>query len=213
MLHPWPSCIVPGGPIGSRSGHGPCSREKGLTLVELLIAVALLGFILLGIAPLFIASVKSNYSGNEYTSVNMLARDRLEGLMNLSFTNTQLDVGIHPTAADPVQHLLPLSLPDPQDPTKLSKAQNPFTLTYEVTQWQIPDAGPTDGTPLVISNGLAFTPIRVKGFGLIYQHKRIDVEVRSEKGPLGIGARVARVSGYLTNPNPQVNLSQIDPVP
>ena len=33
-------------------------REAGLTLVEMLIAVALLGIILLGIAPLFIASVQ-----------------------------------------------------------------------------------------------------------------------------------------------------------
>ena len=51
----------------------------------MLLAVALLGFVLLGITPLFVASVKSNYSANEYTSINMLARDRLERLMNMPF--------------------------------------------------------------------------------------------------------------------------------
>ena len=42
-------------------------------MVEMLIAVALLGFMLLGIVPLFLASMKSNYSANEYTSVHNLA--------------------------------------------------------------------------------------------------------------------------------------------
>ena len=69
--------------------------ESGVTLVELLIALALLGFILLGIAPLFIASVKSNYSANEYTSIHNLARDRLEQLMNLPFNDPGLSPGVH----------------------------------------------------------------------------------------------------------------------
>ena len=58
-------------------------REAGVTLVELLIASVLIALILLAIVPLFITSVKSNYSANEYTSIHNLARDRLEQLMNL----------------------------------------------------------------------------------------------------------------------------------
>jgi len=82
-------------------------RESGLTLIEMLISMALLGFILLGIAPLFIASVRSNYSGYEYTSIHNLARDRLEQLMNLPFTDAQLASGTFPND-------LPPTLPDPQ---------------------------------------------------------------------------------------------------
>ena len=73
--------------------RGSRRSEHGLTLVELLIALALLSFVLLGIAPLFIASMKSNYSANEYTSVNVLARDRLEQLMNLPFNDPLLTPG------------------------------------------------------------------------------------------------------------------------
>ena len=57
----------------------------------MLIAVALLGIVLLGIAPLFIASVRSNYAANEYTSIHNLARDRLEQLMNLPVTDPAAD--------------------------------------------------------------------------------------------------------------------------
>ena len=89
--------------------------ERGVTLIELLVALALLAFVLLGITPLFMASVKSNFSANEYTSIHVLARDRLEQLMNLPFTDPQLAAGDHcvalpatlPTGAlNPFQHAL-----------------------------------------------------------------------------------------------------------
>ncbi len=163
-------------------------REKGLTLVELLISVALLGFILLGIAPLFIASVKSNYSANEYTSINVLARDRLEQLMNLPFTNAQLTAGVHPNDQ-------PDKLPDPTNPSALSMVRSPFAITYQVFQYAVPV---TAAVPL---NG-AFTPTRITLANLPYQYKRIDVTVTAGAGPLGIGARVSRVSGVLANPAP-----------
>ncbi|HTO89443.1 MAG TPA: prepilin-type N-terminal cleavage/methylation domain-containing protein, partial [Thermoanaerobaculia bacterium] len=102
--------------------------SSGVTLVELLIALALLGFIMLGIAPLFLASVKSNYSANEYTSIHNLARDRLEQLMNLPFDDPQLAVGLH--ANDQ-----PSMLPAPLPPTP-GTVVNPFTRVYQVRQYQ-----------------------------------------------------------------------------
>jgi len=167
-----------------------------------LIAVALLGFILLGIAPLFIASVRSNYAANEYTSIHILARDRLEQLMNLTFDDPQLAVGFYGNDTAP-------KLPDPTNPSALSNVRNPFTVTYQVTQWAIPPAaGP--GSP---ASKAPFTPTRVSAANQAYHYKRIDVEVRAGSGPLGIGARVSRVSGALNNPTPLANLSLADPCP
>jgi hypothetical protein len=178
-------------------------REAGLTLVELLIALALLGFVLLGITPLFMASVKSNYAGNEYTSLNMLARDRLEQLMNLPFTDGQLGPGKHVND-------LPALLPDPK--TGLPPApgpgavNNPFKICYQVFQFQIPNADV--GT---VAEGAPFTPIPITGAGEIFQYKRIDVTVTSSTGQLGIGTRMSRVSGVVSNPFPATNRSQVDP--
>ena len=53
----------------------------------MLIATFLLALILLSIAPLFITSVKANYSANEYTSIHNIARDKLEQLMSLPFND------------------------------------------------------------------------------------------------------------------------------
>jgi len=175
-----------------RSGADPRRSQRGLTLIELIVAVALFGIVVLGIVPLFLGSVKSNYSANEYTSVNMLARDRLEQLMNLPFQDPKLNPGIY--AND-----LPAQLPDPTNPTLLSTIPSPFRLTYQVTQWQIPDAG---GTPLTIGANQPFTPTRIVVAANPYGYKRIDVTVTSNTNTLGMGSRMARVSGLLNNPAP-----------
>jgi prepilin-type N-terminal cleavage/methylation domain-containing protein len=185
-----PGNALSGGQSRARLGRGR-SGQRGLTLVELLIAVALLGFILLGIAPLFIASVKSNYSANEYTSIHILARDRLEQLMNLTFNDAQLAVGFYPNDQA-------LKLVDPVNASKLSTIPNPFTVTYQVTQWSIPPAA----GPLAPAKNAPFVPNRVSTANQLFQYKRIDVEVRAGSGPLGIGSRVSRVSGGINNPRP-----------
>jgi len=190
---------LPGGQSAAQRGR--CrSGQRGLTLVELLIAVALLGFVLLGIAPLFIASVKSNYSANEYTSIHILARDRLEQVMNLTFDDPLLSVGFH--VKDQAAFL-----PDPTNPSLLSTVRNPFAVTYQVTQWAIPPLAGL-GSP---ASGAPFTPTRVVLATQPFQYKRIDVEVRAGSGPLGIGARVSRVSGVLNNPTIGTDLSVADP--
>jgi prepilin-type N-terminal cleavage/methylation domain-containing protein len=198
-------------------------QERGLTLVEMLMALALLGFILLGILPLFMGSVKSNYSANEYTSIHNLCRDRLEELMNLNFDDPQLSVGEH-NVSD-----LPPVLPDPKTgvPT-VGGVVNPFTLIYQVKQYQAANIDPAAKAPLLAppAKGAAFTPIRITVAGSIYHFKRIEVtavsgyqltdsknNVWKMTGFLGFGARVARVAGILENPDPAGTLSVVDPGP
>jgi prepilin-type N-terminal cleavage/methylation domain-containing protein len=187
--------------------RAPVTRRRGdagVTLVELLIAVALLGFILLGIAPLFIGSVKSNFSANEYTSIHNLARDRLEQLMSLPFNDPQLGPGVH-GASD-----LPPTLPDPRTGVPPAPGPgavpNPFELSYEVRQFVIPPEAQ-------ITPGASFAPTPVTTGGAAFDYKRIDVTVRTSPGRiLGIGSRVARVSGVVSNPAPTTNLS-VTPLP
>ena len=186
--------------------------ESGLTLVELLIALALLGFVLLGIAPLFIMSMKSNYSANEYTSIHVLARDKLEQLSNLSFTDPRLSIGAHGNDQPP-------RLPDPKTgiPPATGGVANPYAVTYYVSQYSVPspDTFPTPGGPTPVPpttvTPLVFTSNHVMVAGQAYQYKRIDVTVTSRTGPLGIGSRMTRVTGFIDNPSPPTNASVADP--
>ena len=191
------------------------AAERGLTLVELLISLALLSFVLLGIAPLFISSMKSNYSANEYTSVNTLARDKLEQLSNLSFTDSRLDVGSHGNDQPPM-------LPDPKTGIPPGAGTpgvaNPYSVTYYVSQYSVPSpdtfptAVPTPVITIVVTPSVPlFTSNHVMAAGQVYQFKRIDVTVTTSTGPLGIGSRMTRVTGYIDNPAPPTNVSVADP--
>jgi hypothetical protein len=179
-----------------REGARRARRDAGLTVIEMLLALALLAFVLLGITPLFMASVKSNYAGNEYTSINILARDRLEQLMNLPFNDGQLTPGKHVND-------LPGALPDPITgvPPASGGVLNPFKVCYQVFQFRI---------PTVVAPNASFTPILVAGAGELFSYKRIDVTVTSSTGQLGIGTRQSRVSGILSNPFPETSTSGAD---
>jgi prepilin-type N-terminal cleavage/methylation domain-containing protein len=176
-------------------------RQSGLTLVELLVALALLGFVLLGIAPLFVASVKSNYAGNEYTSIHVLARDRLELLMSMPFSDAQLAPGTH-------DNDLSITLPDPRTglPPARGGVRNPFRICYRIFQLQIPSCDLS-----TVPQNAPFTPKLIAGVGEVFHYKRIDVTVISGTGALGVGARKARVSGVVSNPAPEAIFSAADP--
>ncbi|HEY1250868.1 MAG TPA: prepilin-type N-terminal cleavage/methylation domain-containing protein [Thermoanaerobaculia bacterium] len=164
--------------------------EAGVTLVELLIATFLLALILLAIAPLFITSVKSNYAANEYTSIHNIARDRLEQLMSLPFNDPQL-APTTGTAND-----LPSNLPDPATGVpSATSPRNTLSVTYAVTNFT--ETAPPTGSKWI------FTAVPA---GSGWDFKRIDVTVTSSSfntpSGLGIGARTARVSGFIRNPSP-----------
>ena len=176
-------------------------RIAGLTLVELLVALALLGFVLLAVTPLFVASVKSNYSGHEYTSINVLARDRLELLMSLPFSDAQLTPGRHDndlaaTLADPATGL----------PPARGGVRNPFRICYQIFQLRIPSS-----EVAAVPANAPFTPKLITDSGDAFQYKRVDVTVISDTGALGVGIRKARVSGVLSNPAPESVFSTADP--
>lgn len=197
------SVTLPRKRVGLRNESLAPSRvtrsARGLTLVELIVGLALFGFVLVAITPLFMASVKFNLTANETTSIHMLARDRLEQLMSLTFSDAQLTPGGHGND-------LPAVLPDTGtgSPTPGEGVRNPFRVCYQVFQFQIPDAA-------TIGEGAPFTARLVTASGEAYHYKRIDVTVSSNTGRLGMGVRKARVSGVLSNPVPETNFSTADP--
>src|SRR6202007_1187660 len=130
-------------------------------------------------------------------------RDRLEELLNLPFNDPQLSVGVHfPPGAGRTDDLPPV-LPSPK--TGILPAPggglNPFTLSYQVKQYQAANIDASKGA--VVATGAAFTPLRAGcascpvAAGNHYEFKRIEVTVVSGTGPLGIGARVARIAGII----------------
>ena len=75
--------------------------ESGVTIVEVMIALVLLSFGLLAVAPLFAGAVKTDASSNQLGSANTLAREKLEELIGYPTTDPRLAVTTGNNAAGP----------------------------------------------------------------------------------------------------------------
>ena len=85
MLHPLPA-------RGSwrRSTRQP--PELGMSLIEVLVAVAIMTIIALGIIPLFMRSIRQNREGANYTEVTNVGRSALEEFVQLDFNAPELTI-------------------------------------------------------------------------------------------------------------------------
>lgn len=70
----------------------PHGRGQGFSLVEVLVAVALLFFIVMGVLPLFTQALVSNQSGRESTEASNFGRSRAEETVQLDFDAPTLTV-------------------------------------------------------------------------------------------------------------------------
>src|SRR6266496_1410481 len=84
-------------PDARPSGPG----ERGMTLVEVPLALAILSFGLLAIAPMFTGAVRTNASSNQLTNANTLAREKMEELIGFPSTDPRLAVAVGANAAGP----------------------------------------------------------------------------------------------------------------
>jgi type IV pilus assembly protein PilV len=63
-------------------------RDKGFTLIEVLIAIVILSVGLLGMASLTIGIIKGNLFSNQLTTATTLAQDQMENVRALGYNGT-----------------------------------------------------------------------------------------------------------------------------
>jgi prepilin-type N-terminal cleavage/methylation domain-containing protein len=68
-------------------------NSKGFSLIELMIAMAILAFGMLAAASMQYSAISNNTKGNIYTQANMLAKIKLEYLKNLDIHSDGLIAG------------------------------------------------------------------------------------------------------------------------
>jgi type II secretory pathway pseudopilin PulG len=79
-------------PRPRRPDASPRKGESGLTIIEVPIALALLAFGLLAMAPMFTGAVRTNASAFNLTNANTLAREKMEELIGYPSTDLRLAV-------------------------------------------------------------------------------------------------------------------------
>jgi len=61
--------------------------EKGMTLVEIMVAMIILGIAISWLAPLMIIAMRSNRVGGDMTEATIMAQDKLEELRSSSYAS------------------------------------------------------------------------------------------------------------------------------
>lgn len=154
--------------------------QRGMSLIEVLVALVILGMVILSIAGLFTEAVTLNASGMDYTTVNNLARDRLEQLLARQFNDPAISyVGWIGGMGDVLVVDDSASLPP----------GSPFTRSYEVRELKF-DKLETASSKWQDQLTTAVHP----GEGNI---KEITVIVGSNRPLLGV--RAIRVVGFKSN--------------
>ena len=74
--------------------------EQGFTLIEVLIAMSIFAVGILAVATMQISFVQGNASSRRYTEASILAGDRAEQLMALSYDDPDLDPAGNPHQED-----------------------------------------------------------------------------------------------------------------
>ena len=74
--------------------HLPAERHgaAGFSIIEALIAAAVLLIIALGLLPLFTRSISDNVSGNDASQATNGSRTQVEELLNVPFNNDRMEV-------------------------------------------------------------------------------------------------------------------------
>jgi len=123
--------------MGTMKGLPEIKREKGFTLLEVMIALLILSIGLLGLAGLQIASTKSNSFSNQMTIGITLGQDGLEILRNLEYDDTQLNAGNHPDSDNPLRRLGDMGFN--RSWTVSEDAANKLKTITVTVQWPDPD--------------------------------------------------------------------------
>ena len=78
---------------------GKSNKEKGFTLLEVLIAISIFAIGILGVASMQITAIGGNTSARTHTEAATWAADRVERLMALPYNHPDLDAANNPHPA------------------------------------------------------------------------------------------------------------------
>ena len=103
--------------------------EKGFTLLEVVVAMSILTFGLLGVASMQTTSMRTNFVADRLTEGTIWAQDKLEELMALPNTDSDLSDGSH-------------------GPQTVFSANNTYTLEWDVVD-NVDPGSPVNNAKLI----------------------------------------------------------------
>ena len=81
-------------PLLWKNNHLRKINHCGFTLLEVLLSISILAVGILAVGSMQIMSIKGNAHANQVTKASIVARDRVERLMAMTYTTATMDTGL-----------------------------------------------------------------------------------------------------------------------
>jgi len=162
--------------------------ESGFSLVESLIAVALIGLVAVGIVPMFTRAMSDNMAGADYTRVTNFAKSKEEDFSRLTFSQPAIQLLVGQNDLMSTEFFDPTTLRWSQTPPSSLLAT--WTRQNDISQYSINDSD---------SNGnYSFTSKLAGGTSALAVHiRQAQVQVQSSSAIGPMGARRTTTIRYL----------------
>lgn len=162
-------------------------RQSGFSMVESLVAAAIIGIVAIGILPLFTRAMVDNMAGADYTRVTNYAKSKEEDFTRMPFLQQTIQV-----PAGQIQ-LMTTEYMDPASQYWVAtKPANPLAVWTRVTTFTQYNMYDTDDDQM-FNNPIAGGAVGVDGVHVI--QAQVQVKSISAIGPLG--GRRATLVRYL----------------
>ena len=151
-------------------------RRRGFSMVETLIAAALIGVVAIGVIPLFSRAMTDNLAGSDYTRVTNYAKSKEEDFSRVQFTDTTIQLPVGQGNLMTTEYM---------DPTTLQwatvKPANPlavWTRATTVTQYNIFDTDDDQMFDYPLNGGASIDEVQII-------QAQVQVKSVSAVGPAG----------------------------
>ena len=126
------------------------TREKGFTLIEILISTLILAVGLLTLARMQVAAMNGNLTGNQMTVATTLAQDQIEELRVLGYTDATLTDAIAGNNGTLMKPANPASFDHADANNPINEQGGATGLRRYRRFWNIADDTPTTGVKTVV---------------------------------------------------------------
>lgn len=172
------------------------TAERGFTVIEGLVATAILLIVAIGILPLFANSIANNSRGSDSTTASNFGKSALENLSQMPFNNTSLAIGSGATQKVLSEWWKPGAGPI-NDTTQGWQSTAPTSTQF--TTWTRSTTVEEFGVRDILNSGKFVTPLDGSTQANFVQLKRVTVNVQSSKintvNALGGGKQGAVLGG------------------
>jgi prepilin-type N-terminal cleavage/methylation domain-containing protein len=151
--------------------------ESGFSMVESLIAAAIIGIVAIGILPMFTRAMVDNMAGADYTRVTNYAKSKEEDFTRLPLLQQTIQVPVGQTNLMTTEYMDPASLF-----WVATKPPNPLAVWTRVTTYTQYNMYDTDDDKM-FNNPIAGGSVGIDGVHVI--QAQVQVKSVSAIGPMG----------------------------